>query len=97
MIILSFAIYGLLLKGQFFIKELELPLLEITLEFGEVFQYIYGFVIMVSIFTSAISAGYSFLENVSKDKKEYKNDNFDFKPNKYKKFYGNKKLSIQES
>ena len=72
MIILSFAIFGLLLKGQFFIKELELPLLEITLEFGEVFQYIYGFVIIVSIFTSAISAGYSFLENVSKDKKEYK-------------------------
>lgn len=72
MIILSFAIYGLLLKGQFFIKELELPLLEITLEFGKIFQYIYGFVIMVSIFTSAISAGYSFLENVSKDKKTYK-------------------------
>ncbi len=72
MIVLSFAIYGLLLKGQFFIKELELPLLEITLEFGKIFQYIYGFVIMVSIFTSAISTGYSFLENVSKDKKAYK-------------------------
>lgn len=72
MAVLSFAIYGLLLKGQFFIKELELPLLEITFEFGKVFQYIYGFVIMISIFTSAISTGYSFLENVSKDKKTYK-------------------------
>ena len=72
MIILSFAIYGLLLKGQFYVKELELPLLEITLEFGKIFQYIYGFVIIVSIFTSAISTGYSFLENISKDKREYK-------------------------
>lgn len=72
MIILSFAIYGLLLKGQFFIENLELPLIQITQEFGKIFQYIYGFVIIVSIFTSAISAGYSFLENVSKDKKDYK-------------------------
>jgi len=72
MILLSFSIYGLLLKGQFFIEDLELPLIEITKEFGKTFQYIYGFVIIVSIFTSAISAGYSFLENVSKDKKSYK-------------------------
>lgn len=72
MIILSFAIYGLLLKGQFFVQELELPLLEITREFGSIFQYIYGFVIIISIFTSAISTGYSFLENVSRDKKSYK-------------------------
>lgn len=71
-ILLSFAIYGLLLKGQFFIEELELPLIEITQEFGSFFRYIYGFVIIVSIFTSAVSAGYSFLENVSKNKKNYK-------------------------
>lgn len=71
-VILSFAIYGLLLKGQFLLQYLELPLLEITSEFGSMFQYIYGFVIIVSIFTSAISTGYSFLENVSKDKKRYK-------------------------
>lgn len=72
MVVLSFSIYGLLLKGQFFIEDIELPLLEITKEFGSIFQYIYGFVIIVSIFTSAISTGYSFLENVSKDKKMYK-------------------------
>lgn len=70
--ILSFCIYGLLLKGQFFIQELELPLLEIVIQFGKTFQYIYGFVIIISIFTSAISAGYSFLENVSKNKRNYK-------------------------
>lgn len=70
-IILSFCIFGLLLKGSFFIQELDLPLIEITLEFGKTFSYIYGFIIIVSIFTSAISTGYSFLENICKSKKTY--------------------------
>lgn len=70
-ILLSFCIYGLLVKGQFFTKALEMPLLQITLEFGRVFPFIYGFVIICSIFTSAIATGYSFLENVSKNEKAY--------------------------
>lgn len=70
-IILSLCIYGLLLRGQFFVRELELPLLQIVSEFGTVFKYIYSFVIIASILTSAISTGYSFLENVSKNKKSY--------------------------
>lgn len=69
---LSFLIYGLLLKGQFYIKDLELPLLQVMLEFGNIFQYLYGFVIIISIFTSAISTGYSFLQNVSKKEKYHK-------------------------
>ena len=71
-VILSFLIYGLLIKGQFYIENLEMPLIEITKQFGMIFKYIYGFVIIVSIFTSAISTGYSFLENISKDEKIYK-------------------------
>lgn len=70
-IILSLCIYGLLLRGQFFVKELELPLLQIISEFGIIFKYIYSFVIIASILTSAISTGYSFLENVSKNKRNY--------------------------
>lgn len=70
-IILSLCIYGLLLRGQFFVKELELPLLQIISEFGIIFKYIYSFVIIASILTSAISTGYSFLENVSKNEKNY--------------------------
>lgn len=70
-IILAFLIYSLLLRGQFFIQELEMPLIEITMQFGKIFKYIYGFVIIASIFTSAISTGYSFLEDVSKGKKSY--------------------------
>lgn len=48
-----------------------MPLIEITMQFGIIFKYIYGFVIIASIFTSAISAGYSFLGNVSKTKRSY--------------------------
>ena len=70
-IVLALLIYGLLLRGQFFIQELEMPLIEITMQFGRIFKYIYGFVIIASIFTSAISTGYSFLQDVSKGKKSY--------------------------
>lgn len=70
-IVLAFIIYGLLLRGEFFVSELEMPLIEITLQFGNIFKYIYAFVIIASIFTSAISAGYSFLQNVSKSTKSY--------------------------
>lgn len=70
-IILALFIYSLLLRGEFFVSELEMPLIEITMQFGRIFKYIYGFVIIASIFTSAISAGYSFLGNVSKTKKSY--------------------------
>lgn len=70
-IILSFCIYGLLIKGQFLMNEVELPLLEITAQFGKEIYMIYGLVIIISIVTSAISTGYSFLENVSKNKKSY--------------------------
>lgn len=71
-ILLSFCIYGLLLKNTFLVQKLELPLLEIVSEFGTKYQNIYSFIIMASIFTSAISAGYSFLKNVSKTEKAYK-------------------------
>ena len=71
-IILSFCIYGLLLKSPHLVRKLELPLLEISESFGTRYKYIYSFVIMASIFTSAISTGYSFLKNVSKTEKNYK-------------------------
>ena len=39
--------------------------------FGLIYKYLYGFVILTAIFTTAISAGYSFLNNISKNKKKY--------------------------
>lgn len=52
--------------------DIELPLIQIVKQFGNAYKYIYGFVIISAIFTSAISAGYSFLVNCSKTKKAYK-------------------------
>ena len=71
-IILSFCIYGLVLKNEGIVQKLELPLVQITKQFGEKYQYMYSFIIIASIFTSAVSSGYSFLKNVSKTQKQYK-------------------------
>lgn len=71
MIILSTIIYLLI---QVFIKEvsgIEIPIVYIAGLLGNIYKYLYGFVILVAIFTSAISAGYSFLANCSKTKKGY--------------------------
>ena len=70
-IILAIIILLLLLRGKYYIHNLELPLLEISTEFGNIFKYLYGLIIIISIFTSSIGAGYSFLKNVSKNKKQY--------------------------
>lgn len=70
-IVLSMLIYGLLLRGNFYASQMELPLANICLEFGNIFKYIYGAIIIISIFTSAISAGYGFLKSVSKNNKKY--------------------------
>ena len=69
--LLAFIIYGLLLRGKYYVQEIELPMIEIVAQFGKEFPYLYGLVIVVSIFTSAVSAGYSFLENIAKTKKDY--------------------------
>lgn len=70
-VILSMLIYGLLLRGNFYVSQMELPLANICLEFGNIFKYLYAIIIILSIFTSAISAGYGFLKSVSKDDKKY--------------------------
>lgn len=70
--LLALIISCLLLKGIFYAKELELPLIQIVSEFGKVYPYLYGIIILISIFTSAITSGYSFLRNVTKNKKSYR-------------------------
>ena len=68
--ILALLIYGLLLKGINYAKELEMPIIQIVEEYGQIYKIIYGFVIISAIFTSAISTSYSFLENIKQ--KNYK-------------------------
>ncbi len=71
MTVLSIIIYFLI---QVFIKDLEgieIPIVYIAGLLGNIYKYLYGFVILVAIFTTAISAGYSFLVNCTKSKKQY--------------------------
>lgn len=68
---LSMFVYIILLKANIEIIKLDLPLIYVVKQFGKIYEYLYGIVIIISIFTSVISAGYSFLENCSKTKKQY--------------------------
>ena len=71
-IIISMALIILCIISQIKeIKLIEIPLLYVTNSYGEVYKYIYSFVLIVAIITSAISAGYGFLENITKDKQRY--------------------------
>lgn len=72
LIILSFAIYNLLLQGNSQIFGLEMPIIEIVKKYGSVYQYSYIIMIGISIFTTAISAGCGFLNNCSKNEKSFK-------------------------
>lgn len=57
-------------------KQVEIPMLYIANKFGGIYKYLYSITILIAIFTTAISEGYSFLENVSKNnKKIYKSLN----------------------
>lgn len=52
-------------------ESIEMPLVYIAGNLKIIYKYLYGVVILSSIFTTAISAGYAFLNNVSKTKKAY--------------------------
>lgn len=69
--LLAMVIYIVLLEGEMHIRQVELPIIYVINKFGKMYQYVYGMVIVSAIYTTAISAGYSFLENCSKNKKKY--------------------------
>lgn len=70
--ILALSVFGLMLKIDIDINNIELPTVYIASMSGTLYKYIYGTVILVSIYTSAISAGYGILENYTKKPKKYK-------------------------
>lgn len=72
-IILGISLYSLLLRGQSHIQYLDIPIISIMNQFGSTYSNIYGIVVAIAIFTSAISAGYGFLENFKNSKAKYKN------------------------
>lgn len=69
--IISILIFLLLTKVDVNIENLEMPSVYVVSNMLEILEYIYGFIILGSIFTTTISLGVSFLQNTSKNKKSY--------------------------
>lgn len=70
--ILACILYIVLLNGGTNIANIELPLIYIVNQFGDMYKYIYGIVIVSAIYTTAMASGYSFIQNSSKTKRGYK-------------------------
>ena len=54
------------------ITKLEMPAVYVVSKISAILKYIYGFIILGSIFTTTISLGASFLQNTAKNKKSYR-------------------------
>lgn len=70
-ILLSMVVFLLLVRVDVDITKLEMPAVYVVSNMFKIARYAYGFIILGSIFTTAISLGTSFLQNVSKSKKSY--------------------------
>ena len=71
MILLSVIIYLLMNLFSNQIQNIELPIIYIATTLGIWGKYIYGIVVLIAIFTTAISTGYGFLSNITKTRKRY--------------------------
>lgn len=69
--ILSMVIYFAMFKFKE-VGNIEIPLIYIANKYGLIFKYTYGLVIIFAIYTTMISAGYSFLKNCTKSYAQYK-------------------------
>lgn len=70
-ILLSVIIFLLLVRVDVDISKLEMPVVYVVSNIFKILRYIYGVIILGSIFTTAISLGVSFLQNTAKNKKDY--------------------------
>lgn len=71
---LALIIFFLLINVR---ESVEIPMLYVSEVFGGIYKYLYNVIILIAIFTTAVSEGYTFLENVSKNNmKKYKIINF---------------------
>lgn len=71
MIIMSVIIYMLLVRADINISVLEMPVVYVIRKFFAKFNGIYAFIILSSIFTTAISIGTGFLQNINKNRRSY--------------------------
>ncbi len=74
-ITLSFIIILLLLNIPTEIGNIDLPAVYASGLFGTIYKYLYGLIILGAIITTAISDAFGFLNNVAKDKRQYKKIN----------------------
>lgn len=70
-IVLSILIYFILVRVDVPIQNLEMPAVYVVANAFPKLRILYGFILAGAIFTTAISLGNSFLQNVSKTKKSY--------------------------
>ncbi len=70
-ILLSTIIFLLLVRIDVDITKLEMPAVYVVSKMFKLFEIIYGFIILGSIFTTGISLGTSFLQNTTNSKKSY--------------------------
>ena len=70
--LLATVIYCNMIEEYGEMRKIEIPMLYSIREKSQIYQYLYGILILVSIYTSAISAGYGFLENSIKKENQRK-------------------------
>lgn len=71
-IIMAVGIFMLLQKCTQSEIELEIPIIEIISKKGKIYKYILQIIIGIAIYTSAISAGYGFIQNIVTNEEKYK-------------------------
>ena len=78
-IILMLVFFAIIISLLFTIKtdinKIELPVVYAAINFGTIYKYLYGIIIVVAIITTAISSAYGFLNNISTTKEKYKKNN----------------------
>ena len=70
-VLLSIVVFLLLVRVDVDITKLKMPAVYVVTNMFAILKYIYGFIILGSIFTTTISLGTSFLQNTTKNKKSY--------------------------
>lgn len=69
--VLGLCVYFILLRGNYFVMQMDMPIAYIIRVYEKKYSFLYGCVIIISIFTSIISDGYSLLSNCSSNKVKY--------------------------
>lgn len=70
-VVLSLLVFFILARVDVDVAKLEMPAVYVVSKIFYFLKYIYGFIVLGSIFTTSISLGQSFLQNTTKNKKSY--------------------------